>query len=150
MNPAEPSDQTAETEQTHAVPPGPGFGTLLTESLGAFIDHLEARLELLRLEANEARAWLLRRVVAAIAAVLCIAFAYLLLWIGLIGWIARASGIGWFFVTLMAAGLHLLIAFGCWVATRRPFSGRPFEATLAEFHHDRERLRRGGSTENET
>lgn len=146
MSAAEPREPNVETEQTHSVPPGPGFGTLLTESLGAFIDHLEARLELLRLEANEARAWLLRRVVAALVAVTSVAFAYLLLWIGLIGWIARASGIGWFFVTLMAAGLHLLIALGCWVATRRPFSGSPFEATLAEFHHDRERLRRNSST----
>ncbi len=141
--------EPAETDAAAAdsAPPHPGFGTLISESLGAFIDHLEARLDLLRLEAAEARTWLLRRVIAALVAVMSVAFAYLLFWIGLIGWIARASGMGWFHIALMAAGFHLLIAFACWIATRRPFSGKPFEASLSELHQDRERLRRGGKPE---
>lgn len=145
MNESEP-DRPADAAREPDAPPTAGFGTLISESLGAFIDHFEARLELLRLEAGEARAWLLRRIIAAAVGIVSIGFGYLLLWIGLIGWIARAGGIPWFFVTLLAAALHLLVTAACWFATKRPFAGKPFEATLAELHHDRERLRRGDSS----
>lgn len=135
-------DPSADAARENDAPPSAGFGTLISESLGAFIDHFEARLELLRLEAGEARAWLLRRIIAAAVGIVCIGFAYLLLWIGLIGWISRASGMSWFFVTLLAAAFHLLLTAACWIATKRPFTGKPFEATLAELHRDRDRLRR--------
>jgi hypothetical protein len=97
---------------------------------------LASRIALIRLEAAEAAGHALKRVVSlVIVGVLCL-FLWALLLAGGIGALAAITGWGWFWITLGAAGAHLVVIGGL-IAYARRKAPTAFPVTRAEFERDR-------------
>ena len=121
--------------------PETGIGSLASGALASFIDHLEARLELLRLEALEARSGFFRRLVLSVVGFGFLGIAYFVGVTGLIGWLSRVLETNWDLVALWAAAVHLVGGILlCWIAKRTPPT-RLFRDSIAELRKDRDRLR---------
>ena len=118
-----------------------GIGSLASGALASFIDHVEARLELLRLEALEARSGFFRSLAMLVVGLAFLGIAYFAGLIGLIGWLSRAFETSWDIVALWTAATHLLGGILlCWIAKRTPPT-RLFRDSIEEFRKDRDRVR---------
>jgi len=121
---------------------GEGMASLASGTLAALLDHLEARLELARLEAEEARSAFFRQILLLIAGAGGLAIAYLAALAGTVGWLARAASLEWPHVALGAALLHLLCGLALLRSARRFRPATYFADSIDVLRRDRERLRR--------
>jgi uncharacterized membrane protein YqjE len=96
-----------------------------------------SRLELVKLEAKETAKHQVRRVIAIVAAAVCVLFGWALLLAGGIVAIAHGAGWEWQWLTLGVAVAHLLGAF-LLVLYAVKSSSPAFPYTRAEFQKDRE------------
>jgi uncharacterized membrane protein YqjE len=119
-----------------------GFGGHLIEALASALRYIQARLELAGIESREAVGLYGKSLLLLIAAVGLVAFAYTLLWIGIVALVARSSGWFWGWVVLGASLLHLLGAAALAVAASSKWGEPVFTATLAEFRKDQEWLKK--------
>ena len=105
----------------------------------ALADLLSARVSLVQLELKQAASSGIKRIIFfAVAAVLLLC-AWIILIAGAIGAISDQAGFAWYWVTLAAGAIHLLIAGLLVLAAKRP--GDPtFEHTKEEFKKDRQWL----------
>lgn len=100
-------------------------------------EFIDARVELVRLEARQAGQIAAQKVALLVIAGFCALLVWLLLLAGLIGWISSLQdSIPWYGVTLIAALLHLLVAVGAVVKLRQP-GDPPFPLTRTELEKDR-------------
>ncbi|WP_035605713.1 phage holin family protein [Haloferula sp. BvORR071] len=99
---------------------------------------MSARLELIAFEAKEAKKHAAGRAALLVIILGSAGIAYLTILAGVIGWIASA-GVPWYFVTLGAAFLHLLVAGIAVAIIKRPLPPA-FTHTKAELAKDREWL----------
>jgi hypothetical protein len=106
------------------------------DSWGALAaEFVQARLALFRLEAATARQVAARRFALGLTLLLGFTLGWMLALVGLIGWVAAASPWSWWQVTLVAAGLHFLLALAAVGGLRR--SSPPiFPLTRAELVKD--------------
>lgn len=125
-----------------AAPPTDGFAAIAAGALGSLVDYLEARAELLRWEAREARSRLVRRLVAAAAALWLLFIAYALAVAALLAWLVESRDLSWPLAALSVAGGHLLLAAALFLFAKSGGVSRFFSDSLAELSRDREALRR--------
>jgi uncharacterized membrane protein YqjE len=104
----------------------------------AAADFVSARVELIAFEAKEAKKHAAGKAVLVVIILACAVVAYLTILAGAIGWIA-STGAPWYFVTLGAALLHLLVAGIAVALLKRPLPPA-FTHTKAELAKDREWL----------
>jgi len=139
------TDSTS-SEPGSEAPRGPqadGIGSLSAGTLAALLDHLEARADLLRWEAREAKSRLVGRLIFLVSGVAMLLAAYAVGLAALVGWIAQSRGIPWPTVAASVALGHLLIgAILLFLARKRRGENPVFPDSLAEFRRDREALRR--------
>lgn len=102
------------------------------------MEFVSARVELFSLEAKEAGASAVKKLVLLVLIACCAMFAWLGILAGVIGWIA-ATGVPWYFAALGAAALHLVVAGIAAILLRRP-APPTFSHTKAELAKDREWL----------
>ena len=103
------------------------------------VEFVSARMELLALEAREARHQAAKCGVMAAIIAGCAMTAWFTGIAGLIGWVAAAGKFPWHFAALGAAVLHLIVA-GIVVAMLRRPSSPMFSISKAELLKDREWL----------
>lgn len=103
-------------------------------------EFINARLDLIRLEAREAGRSAARRAAVAVVAIAAMIAGWFVFVAGIIGWVSTVNGWPWFWVTLGTAGVHFLVAVICLAALRRP-SPPGFPITRSELSKDREWLR---------
>ena len=96
-----------------------------------------SRIALIQHESREAAGQVARRVVAAIAAVICVFFTWALLVAGGIAIVSDATGWRWGWVTIGAAAIHLLAAV-IFARTANSRGAETFPITRSEFQKDRE------------
>lgn len=96
---------------------------------------ITARIELLKYEAREASQEALKR--GALLAIILFSalFFWCLLTVGLIGWISSSQDWPWHRVTLIFAGLYLLLAIIAGLRLKKPATP-PFPLTRAELSKD--------------
>ncbi len=123
-------------------PASPGLGESATGILATVLDYAHARLELLSLEAREARGALLGRLICAIVGGFFLLIAYLALCVAAVGWVSANREWSWPLTTFGLAAAHLVAAFLLLVAVRRRFTRPPFRDSLRELEEDRDWLRR--------
>ncbi|WP_193211848.1 phage holin family protein [Luteolibacter marinus] len=122
---------------TEAPEPAPKGESSWRESVPEFIS---ARLDLFALEAKDAGQVAARKGVLIGLIAGCAVLAWIAIVAGLIGWISAAQeSVPWYFVTLGAAFLHLLVAGLATLAVRRP-SPPSFSLLKTELSKDREWL----------
>lgn len=121
---------------------GIGIGSLSAGALASLLDHLEARAELFRWEAREARSRLLRRLVCLLAGVLMLLAAYALGITALIGWIVQSQGLSWPAAAGWVTLGHLIVGSLLLLFARSREKNELFPDSLAELRRDREALRR--------
>jgi len=122
------------------APPGehePGLAGKLRAFAGDGIDYAEARLELLRLEARDSGARLLKAVAFLLGAAIAAHAALIGLLVALCLVLHRSAGLGWLGAVLIVAAGNLLavalLAFAARSALRHPH----FQSTLDELRKDR-------------
>lgn len=120
----------------------PGLGESATGLLASGLDYLHARLELLTLEAREAKGDLLSRVILAFVGGFFFLITYLALCVGLVGWLSQKQDWPWPLTTFGLAGAHALIGLLLFAIARRKFGRPPFRDSLRELDEDRAWLRR--------
>jgi MFS family permease len=98
-------------------------------------DFLSSRFELIRLEARDAGQAAAKKGTLLAVILGCIFFVWLLVVAGLIGWISESQSWPWYAVTLVMAGLHLLVAIIAAVLIKKP-AAPPFPLTRAELSKD--------------
>ena len=104
----------------------------------AAVEFVSARVELIAFEAKEAKKHAAGKAALVVIILGSAAVAYLTVLTGLIGWIA-STGVPWYFVTLGAALLHLILAGIAVGMLKRPLPPA-FTHTKAELAKDREWL----------
>ena len=109
---------------------------------GAFTGYSRARLELAGIEGKEALSLYLRMLLWGIAGAALALAGYLLLCVGLVVLIAKATGANWGWGVLLLALLHIVGAGACVFVLRRNSRTPVFAATLQEFHRDEQWLRK--------
>lgn len=117
----------------------PGLKQRAERVLAAALDYAGARWQLFNVEAKLAAGHIVRVVVAALAAALFLAIAYVAAWGALITWIAgRWTEGNLTYPLLGTAVFHLLAAgvVGLWLA-KRAGSQQFFVATRQEFQEDK-------------
>lgn len=134
----------------------------VAESAGRFRqqlgEHLSARVELLGIEAEEARIVLSRRAKIAIYAGSLLAAGYLLVLISAISLLGSfleniwpaIGGAGWQLVAILAGCLHGFVALALVRRLKRDDSPPLFEFSRAELHKDCAWLRQRKSTKSES
>ncbi|MEP6809631.1 MAG: phage holin family protein [Chthoniobacterales bacterium] len=110
----------------------------LANSLAGFC---ESRLNLFARESKGALLHLVLLAGAAVAAVVLLVLGYIFLIVSVIFGLAHYLGVGWIWITLAAAGLHLLLALGCVFFARSQLTKPMFRASVAELKRDREWLK---------
>jgi uncharacterized membrane protein YqjE len=121
---------------------GIGIGSLSAGALASLLDHLEARAELFRWEAREARSRLLRRLVCLATGVLMLLATYVLGITALVGWLVQSRGLSWPESTGWVALGHLIAGLLFLLFARSRGKNDLFPDSLAELRRDREALRR--------
>ncbi len=137
----EPSSTESGSEVPHDPLPD-GIGSLSAGALLALLDHLEARAELLRWEAREAKSRLVRRLLALAAGVVMLFTAYAVGVAALVGWLAQTRALPWPTMALFVALGHLLLGVLLLFLSRRRGGTTYFPDSLSELRRDREVLRR--------
>jgi len=127
---------------TGTNPPSPAFSggpAVPTNWRTALADLLGARAALIQLELKQAASSGLKRGILFAAAALLVLLAWIILVAGAIGAISVSAGWPWYWVTLSAGGIHLLIALILILIAKKP-GPATFEVTRSEFQKDREWL----------
>jgi len=130
----------------------------LAASLAA---HLQARAELLTIEAREAGQMAARKGIFGVLIIALLFFSYTLVLTGAVslfgGWLEATwpkacKGIGWQLSALAAGALHFLLALILFTKLKRKPGQALFEYTRAEFQKDRAWLNRSknSASENES
>jgi uncharacterized membrane protein YqjE len=102
----------------------------------ALVDLLSSRIALIQLEFQQAAGSGIKRGALFAAAALLALLAWITLVAGTIGAISASAGWPWYWVTLSAGGIHLLIALILILIAKKP-GPATFEVTRAEFQKDR-------------
>ena len=113
----------------------------LVSLLNSLVGFLESRLALFAAESKTALVHVLVLVGCLAAAAFLAIFGYLFLLASAVFGIAHAFHLSWVKVSLMAAGLHFLLAFACVMIARSRMHKSMFEMTGAELKKDREWLK---------
>lgn len=138
------------TEPTSTDPAGSGnsrdrhegFGSLSAGALSSLLDHLEARADLFRWEAREAKSRLVKRIVCLLAGFVMVIAAYAVGVAALVGWLSQSQGLSWPAAAGFVALGHLLIGAILLLFASRRGKGALFPDSVAELRRDRELLRR--------
>lgn len=133
------ADESGSPRERHD---GIGLGSLSAGAISSLLDHLEARADLFRWEAREARARLVQRIVFLLAGIVMLVAAYATAIAALIGWITRGMNLSWPAAAGWVALGHLLIGGILLLLARRRPEGELFPDSIAELRRDRELLRR--------
>jgi uncharacterized membrane protein YqjE len=116
------------------------FGSLLA-LVGALADFFESRFGLFASESKAALAQLLTLIICLVGALMFLAIGYLFLVVSLIMWIAHLAALPWWWITMAAAVLHLILAL-LFLLIAKSRTGKPmFPATTAELEKDRQWLK---------
>lgn len=107
--------------------------------VNAAIGLLESRIAIISIEAKEALGYSLVKIVLLLIALIGVIGAWALTMVGSIGGIASATGWAWYYIALLAALFHLLIALAALLIAKAKKT-IPFPVTRAEFEKDREWL----------
>src|SRR3989440_3204019 len=113
----------------------------LVSLLNSLAGFLESRLALFAAESKGALVHVLVLVACLAAAAFLAVFGYLFLVASAIAGLAHAFHVSWIKITLIAAGLHFLLAFVCVMIARSRMHKSMFEMTGAELKKDREWLK---------
>jgi uncharacterized membrane protein YqjE len=119
----------------------------LVNSLAGF---LESRIALFAKESKTALVHVLVLVGCLAVAAFLVVFGYLFLVASAVVGIAHALHISWVKISLMAAGLHFLLAFVCVMIARSRMHKSMFEMTGVELKKDREWLKNLDKTNRST
>ena len=119
----------------------------LVNSLAGF---LESRLALFAKESKTALVHVLVLVGCLAVAAFLVVFGYIFLVASAIVGLSHALHISWVKISLMAAGLHFLLAFVCVMIARSRMHKSMFEMTGVEFKKDREWLKNLDKTNRST
>jgi len=119
-----------------------GFGSLSAGALSSLLDHLEARADLFRWEAREAKSRLVQRIVFLLAGSVMVIAAYAVGVAALVGWLSQSQGLSWPAAAGFVALGHLLIGAILLLIASRRGKGALFPDSVAELRRDREILRR--------
>jgi uncharacterized membrane protein YqjE len=134
-DPSDPGDHRDRHE-------GIGIGALSAGALSSLLDHLEARADLFRWEAREAKSRLVRRIACLVAGSVMLISAYAVGVAALVGWLAQSQGLSWPAAAGFVALGHLLLAVILLLLASRRSQGELFPDSVAELRRDRELLRR--------
>ena len=136
----EPSSSDPGDSRDH--PDRIGIGSLSAEALCSLLDHLEARADLFRWEAREAKSRLLRRLIFLLLGAWMLIAACAVGVAALVAWLAESRGLGWPAAAgVVALGLLLAGAVLLLLARRRETTAL-FPDSIAELRRDRQNLRR--------
>jgi uncharacterized membrane protein YqjE len=113
----------------------------LVSLLNSLIGFLESRVALFAKESKTALVHVLVLVGCLAAAAFLVVFGYLFLVASAIAGVAQALHMSWIKITLMAAGLHFVLAFICVMIARARMHKSMFEMTGSELKKDREWLK---------
>ena len=112
----------------------------MIDALIGSVDCFQARLNLLQFEAKEAGTDLIIRLLCFLVAAMFCGLTYLIALVGGIAWLSIGRDWTWYKVTLIVAGIHLLIAVLLIAVGKRRFGRKPFRDSVDEFKRDREWL----------
>ena len=115
---------------------GPGVGANFSSFGASAIDHLRLRLSLLGLEGKEAGIHFVQLLLWVIAALTFALIGYLLLVVGIVFVVAKLSQLDWMWVTLGAAGIHILLLLGTALVIRARLKRPVLQATMQELQKD--------------
>jgi uncharacterized membrane protein YqjE len=118
-----------------------GFLHSLVSLLNSVVGFLESRIALFAKESKTALVHVLVLVGCLAGAAFLVLFGYIFLVASAVFGIAHALHMSWVKVSLMAAGLHFLLAFGCVMIARSRMHKSMFEMTGTELKKDREWLK---------
>ncbi|MDZ4289702.1 MAG: phage holin family protein [Prosthecobacter sp.] len=119
----------------------PGQIHRLKSLLHALALYVEARGKLLQIEAQEAASKSVGGVVLAAIMAACVFCGWLLAAPALVWLVAKSQGWHWTYVALGAAGVHLGLAFVCFLVLKAKLRRfKAFEETFQQFQRDREWL----------
>jgi uncharacterized membrane protein YqjE len=113
----------------------------LVSLVNSLIGFLESRVALFAKESKTALVHVLILVGCLAGAAFMIVFGYLFLVASAIAGLSQALHISWIKITLMAAGLHFVLAFVCVMIARNRMHKSMFEMTGVELKKDREWLK---------
>ena len=113
----------------------------LVSLVNSLIGFLESRIALFAKESKTALVHVLVLVGCLAGAAFLAVFGYLFLVASAIAGLSQALQMSWIKITLMAAGLHFVLAFICVMIARSRMHKSMFEATAAELKKDREWLK---------
>jgi uncharacterized membrane protein YqjE len=115
-----------------SIPPPANWRTALADLLGA-------RISLFQLEAKEATGIFVKKAIFFAAAAILLLLGWVIFVAAIVGAISDKGDFAWYWVALIAAGIHLLIAGILVQLARRP-APPAFQILAAEFKKDREWL----------
>jgi len=113
----------------------------LVSLVNSLIGFLESRIALFAKESKTALVHVLVLVGCLAGAAFLAIFGYLFLVASAIAGLSQALHISWIKITLMAAGLHFVLAFICVMIARSRMHKSMFEMTGVELKKDREWLK---------
>jgi uncharacterized membrane protein YqjE len=113
----------------------------LVSLLNSVIGFLESRLALFAKESKTALVHVLVLVGCLAGAAFLVVFGYLFLVASAIAGLSQALHMSWIKITLLAAGLHFVLAFICVMIARARMHKSMFELTGSELKKDREWLK---------
>jgi uncharacterized membrane protein YqjE len=113
----------------------------LVSLLNSLIGFLESRVALFAKESKTALVHVLVLVGCLAGAAFMLVFGYLFLVASAIAGLSQALHMSWIKITLMAAGLHFVLAFICVMIARARMHKSMFEMTGVELKKDREWLK---------
>lgn len=113
----------------------------LVSLLNSLIGFLESRIALFAKESKTALVHVLVLVGCLAGAAFLAVFGYLFLVASAIAGLSQALHVSWIKITLLAAGLHFVLAFVCVLIARSRMHKSMFEMTGVELKKDREWLK---------
>jgi len=132
-----------DTPQTPQEPPASDAGLTrhLLAMLASLAGYFRARMELAGLEGKDAVGLYVKMALLMGMAIVCLAFGYAFLWIGLVVVVSAVTHWPWGWLVLAAGVLHFLGVAGCLYALRSLWKTPVFTATLDEFRKDEQWLK---------
>jgi uncharacterized membrane protein YqjE len=113
----------------------------LVSLLNSLVGFLESRLALFAKESKTALVHVLVLVGCLAAAAFLVVLGYIFVVASAIAGLSQALHMSWIKITLLAAGLHFVLAFVCVMIARSRMHKSMFEMTGAELKKDREWLK---------